>query len=109
MGFQLDNIQTAKKKQPNNADKTAFLQKEITLFGNGFSNKIKEDFYTEFSVLLKAGITLWRIVLCNTHSHTQINISWKKRRPACIVNSEPLQRRLGKKRNFKGKKAARIH
>lgn len=58
MGFQLDNIQTAKKNQPNNADKTSFLQKEIILFGNSFSNKVKEDFYTELSVLLKAGITL---------------------------------------------------
>lgn len=58
MGFQLDNIQTAKKKQTKSADKTAFLQKEITLFGNSFSNKVKEDFYTELSVLLKAGITL---------------------------------------------------
>jgi type IV pilus assembly protein PilC len=58
MGFQLDNIQRAKKKQTNNAGKTSFLQKEITLFGNSFSNKVKEDFYTELSVLLKAGITL---------------------------------------------------
>jgi len=58
MGFQLDNIQTAKKEQIKKADKTSFLQKEITLFGNNFSNKIKEDFYTELSVLLKAGITL---------------------------------------------------
>ena len=58
MGFQLDNIQTAKtdkKKEPN---KISFLQKEITLFGHSFSNKVKEDFYAELSVLLKAGITL---------------------------------------------------
>ncbi len=58
MGFQLDNIQTAKNSQTNNTDKTSFLKKEITLFGNSFSNKVKEDFYTELSVLLKAGITL---------------------------------------------------
>lgn len=58
MGFQLDNIQAAKKKQTKTSDKTSFLQKEITLFGNSFSNKVKEDFYTELSVLLKAGITL---------------------------------------------------
>ncbi|MDB9954034.1 type II secretion system F family protein [Flavobacteriaceae bacterium] len=30
----------------------------MTFFGRSFSNKIKEDFYTELSVLLKAGITL---------------------------------------------------
>jgi len=58
MGFQLDNIQTTKKQQNKSADKVSFLQKEITLFGNSFSDKIKEDFYTELSVLLKAGITL---------------------------------------------------
>ncbi|WP_299363491.1 type II secretion system F family protein [Winogradskyella sp.] len=58
MGFQLENIQTVKKQHHKNDDKTAFLQKEINLFGNSFSNKIKEDFYTELSVLLKAGITL---------------------------------------------------
>lgn len=59
MGFQLDNISTAKgiKKETSFFD-TSFLQKEITFFGNSFSNKIKEDLYTELSVLLKAGITL---------------------------------------------------
>ncbi|WP_245741099.1 type II secretion system F family protein [Olleya namhaensis] len=34
------------------------MTKEITFFGHSFSNKIKEDFYAELSVLLKAGITL---------------------------------------------------
>ncbi|WP_412560656.1 type II secretion system F family protein [Winogradskyella sp. MIT101101] len=58
MGFQLDNIQTVKKDQSKKASRTSFLQKEINLFSNSFSNKIKEDFYTELSVLLKAGITL---------------------------------------------------
>jgi len=57
MAFKLDNIstiQTAKKE----VVKTSFLNKEITLFSNNFSNKIKEDFYTELSVLLKSGIAL---------------------------------------------------
>lgn len=58
MGFQLENIQKEKKRNTDRSDKTSFLQKEITLFGSSFSNKIKEDFYTELSVLLKAGITL---------------------------------------------------
>ncbi|MEX0274499.1 MAG: type II secretion system F family protein, partial [Flavobacteriaceae bacterium] len=34
------------------------LKREITLFGKSFGNKQKEDFYTELSVLLKAGINL---------------------------------------------------
>ncbi|WP_290698298.1 type II secretion system F family protein [Lacinutrix sp.] len=58
MGFQLENIQKEKKINTERSEKTSFLQKEITFFGNAFSNKIKEDFYTELSVLLKAGITL---------------------------------------------------
>ena len=57
MGFQLDNISKTEggKISPK---KESILKKEITLFGSGFSNKLKEDFYTELSVLLKAGITL---------------------------------------------------
>lgn len=61
MGFKLENIaidtsiktETAQKKH-----KPSILEREITLFGKSFSNKKKEDFYTELSVLLKAGVTL---------------------------------------------------
>lgn len=61
MGFDLDNISTGtkKKEQPKTgAGINGLLQKEITLFGKSFSNKQKEDFYAELSILLKAGITL---------------------------------------------------
>ncbi len=58
MGFKLENIISEEQTNKEVSNKTSFLQKEITLFGNSFSNKIKEDFYTEISVLLKAGITL---------------------------------------------------
>lgn len=59
MAFNLDNI-AQKESFPKDIskDKVSFLQKEITLFNKAFNNKIKEDFYTELSVLLKAGITL---------------------------------------------------
>lgn len=59
MAFQLDNI-----KQENNVSKNdnynidALLKKEIIIFNKQFSNKTKEDFYSELSVLLNAGITL---------------------------------------------------
>ncbi len=58
MAFQLDNSITQKKseKEDNNIDK--LLKKDITLFQNAFSNKTKEQFYTELSVLLNAGINL---------------------------------------------------
>ncbi|MCD2260790.1 type II secretion system F family protein [Psychroserpens luteolus] len=58
MGFQLENISKNKTVTKEKSFDTSFLQKEITLFGSSFSNKIKEDFYTELSVLLKAGVTL---------------------------------------------------
>lgn len=58
MAFQLDNIIKQDKTLKQKSDVTSFLKKEITLFKKPFSNKIKEDFYTEISVLLKAGINL---------------------------------------------------
>ncbi|MEM6719238.1 MAG: type II secretion system F family protein [Bacteroidota bacterium] len=59
MSFNLENISqgqpVSKRKQSEIA---SILQKEIVLFGKGFSNKLKEDFYTELSVLLSAGVSL---------------------------------------------------
>lgn len=59
MAFQLDNIKqenTVSKSDSFNID--TLLKKEIILSNKQFSNKIKEDFYSELSVLLNAGITL---------------------------------------------------
>lgn len=58
MAFRLDTIAQNHKSFVEKKEKTSILQKEITLFGPHFSNKVKEDFYTELSVLLKAGISL---------------------------------------------------
>ncbi|KQC29377.1 type II secretion system F family protein [Flagellimonas eckloniae] len=61
MGFKLENIAVDKAHKADDAQeeqKPSILEREITLFGKSFSNKKKEDFYTELSVLLKAGITL---------------------------------------------------
>jgi type IV pilus assembly protein PilC len=59
MGFQLENnTKVSPLKQKTSNDGVSFLKQEITLFGNAFSNKIKEDFYTELAVLLKAGVSL---------------------------------------------------
>ncbi|WP_456442548.1 type II secretion system F family protein [Psychroserpens sp.] len=58
MGFKLENISKVENTRPKPLENTSFLKKEIHLFGSPFSNKIKEDFYTELSVLLKAGINL---------------------------------------------------
>lgn len=60
MGFKLENISTESSKNFSSSkeERTSLLKKEITLFGNSFSNKIKEDFYAELGVLLKAGVSL---------------------------------------------------
>jgi type IV pilus assembly protein PilC len=61
MAFDLSKIKTQEKadKKPlfsSNVD--SILKKEIHLFGSPFNNKVKEDLYTELSVLLKAGVQL---------------------------------------------------
>jgi type II secretory pathway component PulF len=56
MAFQLKNIEKQKKKN-SSFDIDKILKKEIA-FGNSFSNKKKEGFYTELYVLLNAGLTL---------------------------------------------------
>ncbi len=58
MAFNLDNITPRESAVKEKTASTSILQKEITLFNKAFANKVKEDFYTELSVLLKAGITL---------------------------------------------------
>ncbi|MEN1784410.1 MAG: type II secretion system F family protein, partial [Bacteroidota bacterium] len=59
MGFKLDHIDTKVAKDTDaKAAPTDIWKREIHLFNKGFSNKEKEDFYTELAVLLKAGITL---------------------------------------------------
>lgn len=56
MAFDLKNIETTKEEK-SSFDINSILKKEIS-FGNSFSNKKKEAFYTELSVLLEAGLTL---------------------------------------------------
>lgn len=58
MAFQLEHIKKQQSATRENSTTTSLLEKEIIVFKKPFSNKIKEDFYTELSVLLKAGITL---------------------------------------------------
>jgi len=58
MGFQLNNIVRDSEEENEIFKKPSFLEREISIFKTTFSNKIKEDFYSELSVLLEAGITL---------------------------------------------------
>ncbi len=60
MGFNLENIAPDQSipKDKSEREKTPLLERELTFFGKAFSNKRKEDFYTELSVLLTAGVPL---------------------------------------------------
>lgn len=59
MAFNLDNISKPEKEsRKSEGELSSLLKKEIIHFGKTFSNKKKEDFYTELSVLLRAGINL---------------------------------------------------
>lgn len=58
MGFKLEHTVPVPDKSSEKDWLSQTLQKEVTLFGKSFGNKKKEDFYTELSVLLKAGINL---------------------------------------------------
>ncbi len=51
MGIKIENISTAHKKNKE-ATYENILKKEIILFGRKFSNKKKEQFYSELGVLL---------------------------------------------------------
>ncbi|MFA5297542.1 MAG: type II secretion system F family protein [Lutibacter sp.] len=59
MAFNLDNISNKYNTEGAKiASVENLLKKEFTFFGTPFSNKKKEAFYAELSVLLNAGITL---------------------------------------------------
>lgn len=59
MGIKFENIATIKGSETQKPKKN-FLNREISLFGNSFSNKAKEQFYSELSMLLNSGVNLKR-------------------------------------------------
>lgn len=58
MAFNLGNIATQQSVLKEKTEASSFLKREIVVFKKAFSNKIKEDFYTELCVLLRAGVPL---------------------------------------------------
>jgi type IV pilus assembly protein PilC len=57
MGLKLNQIESSVKRD-SSMSLDDILKKEITLFGNSFSSKKKEQFYVELGVLLQSGIRL---------------------------------------------------
>ena len=64
MGFELKTIKKDKTKisLSKKQGEESFLKKEITFLNKPFGLKIKENFYTEVSVLLNAGVTLKQVL-----------------------------------------------
>lgn len=101
MAFNLDNIekQALAPKAPSTG--TSLLKKEIVLFDRTFSNKIKEDLYTELSVLLKAGITLkdGLELIQSSHKKKQTKAALQEIYNA-IISGESLSEALKKQKQF---------
>ncbi len=64
MGFELKTIKKDKTESSSSKKQgeDSFLKKEITFLNKPFGSKIKENFYTEVSVLLNAGVTLKQVL-----------------------------------------------
>ena len=101
MAFQLEHIENRSNSQATNANTSSIWQKEIVSFGSAFSNKHKEDLYTELSVLLKAGVTLKYALDLITDSQTK-----KKQKEVIdkinsdIVSGSSLSDALQKQKEF---------
>lgn len=57
MGIKIEQVHKAKESE-STASLETLLKKEIRIFGKSFSDKKKEQFYSELSVLLKSGVNL---------------------------------------------------
>jgi type II secretory pathway component PulF len=57
MGIKIEQIHTTKRERSTSSMED-LLKKEIKLFGKTFTDKKKEQFYAELSVLLKSGVNL---------------------------------------------------
>ncbi|WP_397301611.1 type II secretion system F family protein [Nonlabens ulvanivorans] len=58
MGFNLSDIPDGYTNKTSQAPKESIWEKEVISFSSDFSNKQKENFYVELSILLESGINL---------------------------------------------------
>lgn len=100
MGIKFKTIQgePEKLKKPSRTD---MLNKEITLFGNSFSNKAKEQFYAELSLLLNSGVNLkTSLDLISEMQTKKKNKSLVEEISKQIVSGNSLSEALQKNKNF---------
>jgi type IV pilus assembly protein PilC len=57
MGIRIERVKSTQTEKSKSSGEP-FLKKEISLFGRSFSDKKKEQFYAELSVLLNSGVNL---------------------------------------------------
>lgn len=99
MAFQLKNIEKQKKKETS-FDIDTILKKEIS-FGNFFSNKKKESFYTELYVLLNAGLTLKDALILNAEEQKkEKDKNLIKSLVTELINGRNLSEAIEKKKEF---------
>jgi type II secretory pathway component PulF len=76
MGFQLEHIEKQKgyEKSKPSFDINSILTKELVVLKKAFSNKTKESFYAELSILLNSGISLKAALelLTDTHKNKKV-------------------------------------
>lgn len=100
MGIKFDNSSN-KQNNSNKESITNFLNKEISFFGNAFSNRSKEHFYGELSILLNSGVNLKKSLDLISEMQSKLrdkklidNISLE------IVGGSSLSEALEKNKNF---------
>lgn len=87
-----------KKKEHTRSN---FLNKEIHLFGNQLSLKKKESFYSELSILLKAGLDLKAVLdLCIESANKEKDKSLIKQIQEAIIKGDDLASAMEKTKKF---------
>jgi len=99
MGIKVEQLRTT--TATTKEEKTNFMNREITLFGASFSDKIKEQFYSELSVLLNSGINLKRaldliIDIQPKEKHKKVIKEISK----AIINGSSLSEALQRNKSF---------
>jgi|TARA_R110002020_G_scaffold103640_3_gene242849 type IV pilus assembly protein PilC len=89
------------KHQTATEKKKTILDQDIHLFGSKFSNSIKEDFYSELSILLQSGINLQRSLQLISEIQKKDKISKIIQEiEHSIVNGVPFSEALKKRKEF---------
>lgn len=100
MGIKINQISNPESEDSKTA-LDSLLKKEINFFGNSFSNKKKEQFYSELSVLLKSGVNLKHALDIIIESQTkEKDLDLIKKLNASILQGQSFASALENDNNF---------